>query len=149
MKSQVFRTFPIATGRVLSSLPHCLASSLPQVEVLLQPCVEQTDTPSQAEDAVFILCERPVWPTGMLHLKKHLWHHCSTDPKWRQACDSFTITGNFVVNTEQAVPKRSFLYMLNRECKEHSLVKFIWTAKGVGGLCQTLMRRKVFFKDIH
>jgi len=56
------------------------------------------------------------------------------DLDWRQARDSLTITGNTVVNRERAVPGRSFLYMLDRECKEYSLVKFIWTAKGVGGL---------------
>lgn len=135
VKSQVFRTFPIATGRVFNSLPHSLVSSLPQEEELVQRSTEQTDVPSQAEDVVFILCEQPVWPTGILHLKKHLWQHRSTDLDWRQARDSFTITGNTVVNREQAVLDQSFLYMLDRECKEHSLVKFIWTAKGVGGLC--------------
>lgn len=56
------------------------------------------------------------------------------DLDWRQACDSFTITGNIAVNREQAVPEQPFLYMLNRECKEHSLAMFIWIAKGVGGL---------------
>lgn len=66
------------------------------------------------------------------------------DLDWRQACDSFTITGNIAVNREQAVPEQPFLYMLNRECKEHSLAMFIWIAKGVGGLWQTLMRSKVF-----
>lgn len=58
----------------------------------------------------------------------------SADLDWRQARDSFTITGNTVVNREQAVPEQSFLYMHNGECKEHSLAMFIWTAKGVGGL---------------
>lgn len=135
VKSQVFRLFPIATGRVLNSLPHSLVSSPPQEEELVQRGAEQTDTPSQAEDAGFILCEQPVWPSGILHLKKHLWHHRSADLDWRQARDSFTITGNTVINRERAVPERSFLYMLDRERKEHSLVQFIWTAKGVGGLC--------------
>lgn len=134
VKSQVFRTFPIATGRVLNSLPHSLVSSLPQEEELVQHVIEQTDTPSKAEDASFILCEQPVWPTGILHLKKHLWHHHSTDLDWRQARDYFTITGNTAVNREQTVLEQTFLYMLDRECKEHSLLKLIWTAKGVGGL---------------
>lgn len=136
--------FLYATGRVLNSLSHSLVSSLLQKEELVQHSTEQTDALSQAEDTHFILCERPVWPTGILHLKKHLWHHCSPDLDWRQARDSFTITGNTVVNREQAVPEQSFLYMLNRECKEHCLAMFIWTAKGVGALWRTLMRSKVF-----
>lgn len=132
VKSQVFKTLLTETESFkLPSTFHI--SSLPQEE-LIQGGIEQTDTPRQAEDAGFILCEQPVWPTGILHLKKHLWHHRSTDLDWRQDRDSFTITGNAVVNREQAVLELSFLYMLDRECKEHSLVKFIWIAKGVGGL---------------
>lgn len=108
--------------------------------------VEQTDRLSQARDVSLILCERPVWPTGILHLKKHLWHHCCTARGGRQARDSFTITGNPVVNSEWAMPQRALLYVLDRECKERSLVKFIWTAKGVGCLLQALTRSKVFSK---